>query len=430
MKNYNKTLEYLYGLERFGIKLDLSNTLSILKYLGNPHKKFPSVHIAGTNGKGSVAAIMQSILSEAGYKTGIYTSPHLVDFRERIRIGQRKIDKEYILSFLTDLKKQIEKNKYTFFETTTALAFNYFAQKNVDIAVVETGLGGRLDSTNVLYPELVIITTLSLDHTKTLGKTLKQIASEKAGVIKENVPTIVETDKKEALDVIKSICRKKKSEFLQVKRHCKWKIKGKNLGATSFLLNSDSIEYKNLKIRMPGEHQVKNAATAILALEELKKKGWEVSDHHIRQGLKNVSWRARFEIFRKKPLVILDVAHNPEGIRTLLKTMDELIPDKKIIFIFGVMADKDYAQMLRQISKKADPIILTRPDYHRSATLKELEKAVKKANVEYKLFEKIKEAYFYALKNAYSSDAICITGSHFTVGEFLSLRGIHRRILR
>jgi dihydrofolate synthase/folylpolyglutamate synthase len=430
MRNYNKTLEYLYGLERFGIKLDLSNTISILKYLGHPHHKFPSVHIAGTNGKGSVAAIMQSVLSEAGYKTGIYTSPHLVDFRERIRINQRKINKDYILSFISGLKKQIEKNKYTFFETTTALAFNYFAQKNVDIAVVETGLGGRLDSTNVLSPQLTIITTLSLDHTKTLGKTLKQIAFEKAGVIKENVPTIVETDKKEALDVIRSICRKKKSEFLQVKRHSKWKIKGKNLQATSFLLSSNSREYRNLKIRMPGEHQVNNAATAILALEELKKKGWKISDHHIREGLKNVDWRARFEIFRKKPMVILDVAHNPEGIRTLIKTMDELIPHKKTIFIFGVMADKDYAQMLKQISKKAELIFLTRPNYHRSATLKELEKAVKKNKQEFKLFEKIKDAYFYALKTTSPSDAICITGSHFTVGEFLSSRGTHRRILR
>ena len=430
MKNYNKTLEYLYGLERFGIKLDLSNTLSILKYLGNPHKKFPSVHIAGTNGKGSVAAIMQSVLSEAGYKTGIYTSPHLVDFRERIRINQIKIDKGYIQTFVSDLKKQIEKNKYTFFETTTALAFNYFAQKNVDIAVVETGLGGRLDSTNVLSPEIVIITTLSLDHTRTLGKTLKKIAFEKAGVIKENVPTIVESDKKEALDVIKSICRKRKSEFLQVKRLCQWKIKSKNLQSTYFQVNSNSKEYKNLKIRMPGEHQVNNAATAILALEELKKKGWKITDYHIRQGLKNVIWRARFEIFRKKPLVILDVAHNPEGIRTLIKTMDELTPHKKTIFIFGVMADKDYAQMLRQISKKAELILLTRPDYHRSASIQDLEKAVKIVKQEYMTFEKIKDAYFYALKTTSISDAICITGSHFTVGEFLSSRGTHRRILR
>ncbi|MGB2696447.1 MAG: folylpolyglutamate synthase/dihydrofolate synthase family protein [Candidatus Zixiibacteriota bacterium] len=430
MSKYQETLKYLYGLERFGIKLNLSNTISILKYLGNPHKKFPSVHIAGTNGKGSVAAIMQSVISEAGYKTGIYTSPHLTDFRERIRIGQRKIDKEYILDFVSDLKEKIEKNRYTFFEVTTALAFSYFAQKGVDIAVVETGLGGRLDSTNVLSPQLAIITTLSLDHTKILGKTLKKIAFEKAGVIKENVPTIVETDKKEAIDVIRSICRKKKSEFLQVNRHCQWKIKGKNLQGTSFLLNSNSKQYKNLKIGMPGEHQVNNAATAILALEELRKKGWKITDRSIRVGLKNVDWRARFEIFRKKPLVILDVAHNPEGIRTLLKTMDELIPDKKTVFIFGVMADKDYPRMLKQISKKTELILLTRPDYHRSATLKDLEKAIKKVHVEFKLFEKIKDAYLYALKTTSPSDTICITGSHFTVGEFLSLRGTQRRILR
>ncbi len=430
MSKYHKTLEYLYSLERFGIKLDLSNTKSILKYLGHPHKNFPSVHIAGTNGKGSVAAILQSVLSESGYKTGLYTSPHLIDFRERIRIGKRKIDKEFILDFVTDLKEKIEKNKYTFFEVTTALAFSYFAQKEVDIAVVETGLGGRLDSTNALSPELVIITTLSLDHTKILGKTLKKIAFEKAGIIKENVPTVVETDKKEALEVIRSVCRKKKSELLLVNRHCQWKILGKNLQETSFLLNYNSKTYNHLKIGLSGEHQIRNSATAILALEELRKKGWKISDRSIREGLKNVNWRARFEVFRKKPLVILDVAHNPEGIRTLLKTMDELIPDKNIVFIFGVMADKDYPQMLKQISKKTELILLTRPDYHRSATLRDLEKAVKKLNQEYKPFEKIKDAYFYALKTTSPSDAICITGSHFTVGEFLSLSGIHRRILR
>jgi dihydrofolate synthase/folylpolyglutamate synthase len=162
----------------------------------------------------------------------------------------------------------------------------------------------------------------------------------------------------------------------------------------------------------------------------LRKKGWKITDYHIGQGLKNVIWRARFEIFRKKPLVILDVAHNPEGIRTLIRTIDELIPDKNIVFIFGVMADKDYNQMLKQISKKSKLILLTRPDYHRSATLRELEKAIKKLKQEYKPFEKIKDAYFYALKNTSPSDAICITGSHFTIGGFLSLRGIHRRILR
>ena len=429
MKNYQKTLEYLYGLERFGIKLDLSNTISILKYLGNPHKTYPSVHIAGTNGKGSVAAIMQSILSEAGYKTGIYTSPHLVDFRERIRIGPRKIDKRFILSFISDLRKQIEKNKYTFFEVTTAMAFSYFAQKGVDIAVVETGLGGRLDSTNVLSPEAVIITTLSLDHTKTLGKTLKLIAFEKAGVIKKKVTTVVGTNKKEAMNVIRSACREKRSKFLPVNRYCKWGIKEKTLQESTFFFKSDSKYFKNLKMGLAGEHQVSNAVAAIVGSEELRRKGWRITDRSIRDGLKKAKWRARFEIFRKKPLIILDVAHNPEGIRTLIKTLDELIPEKKIIFIFGVMADKDYPFMLRQLSKKAQLILLTRPDYHRSASTEELEKVARTLNQEYMVFQKVKDAYFYALKRA-SSRAICITGSHFTVGEFLTTAENPRSKLR
>jgi dihydrofolate synthase/folylpolyglutamate synthase len=430
MKGYQRILEYLYGLERFGIKLDLSNTLSMLEHLGNPHRKFPSIHVAGTNGKGSVAAILQAALSRAGYRTGLYTSPHVIDFRERIRIGTQKIAKKYILSFISDLKQEIETHRYTFFEVTTALAFSYFAQKDVDIAVVETGLGGRLDSTNVLLPEVVIITTLSLDHTRILGSSLRQIAFEKAGVIKTGVPTVAGSNKKEALDVIRSICKEQKSKFLSVGKHCDWAIREKTLQGSIFSLRCDSKKFGRLEIRLPGDHQVENAAAAILALQELKKKGWRVTDRSIREGLKRVAWKARFETFRKRPLIILDVAHNPEGIKTLVKTLDELLPHRKVTFIFGVMSDKDYPLMLEKLSHKAESIILTRPDYHRSASTQQLEKAIRKLHNRYRLFERVKDAYSYALQRVSPSDAICVTGSHFTVGEFLALPENSRRKLR
>lgn len=430
MEDYEKTLEYLYRLERFGMKLDLSNTLAILERLGNPHEKFPSIHVAGTNGKGSVAAMLEAVLSQAGYRTGLYTSPHLVDFRERIRIGPRKIGTKYVLSFISDLGQQIEKQGYTFFEVTTALAFSYFAEKGVDIAVIETGLGGRLDSTNVLSPELVIITTLSLDHTNILGKTLKRIAFEKAGIIKEGVPTIAEDTRKETLDVISSVCKERKSRFLPVGKLCDWEIREKTLHGSNFFLNCNSREYGTLRIGLAGGHQVENAVTATFALQELKKKGWSITDRSIREGLKKIKWRARFEVFRKRPLVILDVAHNPEGIRTLVKTLDELLPDIKVTFIFGVMSDKDYPLMLRKLSQRAESILLTRPDYHRSASTQQLERAARKLGTRYRVFEKIKHAYSYALSRVSFSDAICVTGSHFTVGEFLSLPGNTRRKLR
>jgi len=300
----------------------------------------------------------------------------------------------------------------------------------VDIAVVETGLGGRLDCTNVLSPEVVIITTLSLDHTKTLGKTLKQIALEKAGVIKKDITTVVGANKKEALGVIRSVCREKRSKFLLVRDCCEWGINEKTVRGSTFYLNSDSRNYSSLKIGLPGEHQVHNAVTAIAALGELRKKRWKITDGSIREGLRKVRWRARFELFKKRPLVILDVAHNPEGIRTLIKALDELIPDKKITFIFGVMADKDYPFMLKQLSKRAELVLLTRPDYHRSASTKELEKVVIRLNQQYQVFEKTKEAYLHALKNSSSSQAICVTGSHFTVGEFLTAIENPRRKLR
>ncbi len=429
MEDYQKTLEYLYRLERFGMKLDLSNTVSILKHLGNPQEKFPSIHVAGTNGKGSVAAMLQSVLCEAGYRTGLYTSPHLVDFRERIRIGPRRIGREYILSFISDLRQQIDRQGYTFFEVTTALAFSYFAEKGVDIAVIETGLGGRLDSTNVLSPELVIITTLSLDHTHILGKTLNRIAFEKAGIVKRGVPTIAEGHRNDALDVIASICKERKSRFLPVSRLCHWGIGQRTLYGSTFFLNCNSREYCRLQIGLTGDHQVENAVTATFALQELKKKGWRITDRSIREGLKKTKWRARFEVFRRRPLVILDVAHNPEGIRTLVKTLDELLPDRKVTFIFGVMSDKDYPLMLRRLSEKAESILLTRPDYHRSASTQQLEKVARKLNVRYRAFERIKDAYSYAL-NRVSCGVICVTGSHFTVGEFLSLPSNTRRKLR
>jgi dihydrofolate synthase/folylpolyglutamate synthase len=249
-------------------------------------------------------------------------------------------------------------------------------------------------------------------------------------VIKKNVPAVVETNKKEVLDVIKTICKQRKSEFLPISEIWEWGVKKKTLQASTFFLNSDSKNHKHLKISLPGEHQVNNAVTAIAAIEELRKKGWKISDRAIREGLKKVSWRARFETFRKRPLVILDVAHNPEGIRTLVKTIDELIPEKKLVFIFGVMRDKDYQLMLKQLSKRAELILLTRPDYHRSASTRELEKVLRKLNQRYQVIEKIKDAYSYALKMTASNNAICITGSHFTAGEFLASVKNHRRKLR
>jgi dihydrofolate synthase/folylpolyglutamate synthase len=413
--NYEEALSYLYNLERFGIKLDLSNTISLMKHLGNPHLKFPSIHIAGSNGKGSVAAMMESILSASGYKTGLYTSPHLVDFRERIRIGKELIDKDFLLDFVNDLKEEIDKNAYTFFEVTTALSFSYFASRNIDIAVLETGMGGRLDSTNIVNPLISIITSISLEHTEHLGTTLSQIAFEKAGIIKNGVPTITAVREPEALQVIKDVSRERKSPLTLVSENPTVTIHKLSINQSTF----DYSSYKNLQLNLAGKHQVANACLAISAIEKLKGMGWKIKTKAVKNGIRDVNWRGRLEIFRKNPLTLLDVAHNPAGTKTLVDALEEFFPEKKIIFIFGVMADKDYPSMIKEICRKAKFILLTKPDYKRSADPESLEKMLIDINMPYEILPQVKQAYIFALKNTNEEDVICITGSHFTVGEFL-----------
>jgi dihydrofolate synthase/folylpolyglutamate synthase len=414
--NYEETLNYLFNLERFGIKLDLSNITSLMNRLGNPHLNFPSIHIAGSNGKGSVAAMLQSILSASGYKTGLYTSPHLVDFRERIRIGDELIDKGFIVDFVYDLKDEIDKNGYTFFEVTTALAFYYFANKNIDIAVLETGMGGRLDATNVVTPLISIITNISLEHTEHLGTTLPQIAFEKAGIIKKGAPTITAIDDPEILQVIKNVCAERESSLFVINKDSSVKVHPLSIDHTEF----DFDPYKNIKLNLIGRHQVTNASSAILAVEKLKEMGWNIKTKAVRNGLKDVNWRGRLEVFRRNPLTLLDVAHNPGGTKILIDALEEFFPKKQIIFIFGVMADKDYPAMLKEICRKAKFVLLTKPDYKRAADPGLLEEVVIKQNTPYEILPQVKQAYIFALKNARSEDVICITGSHFTVGEFLS----------
>lgn len=420
--NYQQAVDFLFSLEKFGIKLGLENTFSLMKRLGNPHLKFASVHVAGTNGKGSCCAMLYSILRKAGYSCGIYTSPHLVDFRERIRIDESLIEKDYLTDFISDLKGKILKKKYTFFEVITALAFSYFADRKIELAVVETGLGGRLDSTNILKPEVAIITNIGLEHTDRLGKTLEKIAREKAGIIKDNVPTVTSIEREKPFKVIESLCRQKKSELFSVFKDCKWVIEESSIEGIKFNLKTRTDTYSGIKLNLAGEHQVRNAACAILVIENLTRQGFKVDKKAILLGLSKVDWPGRLEIYRKNPLVILDVAHNPDGINNLVSALKKLLPDKKIYFVFGVMDDKNYRTMLQIMSGIAKKIILTQPDYHRSTRLDLLTDTARKLGLRYSAVSGVKEAYQSALKKMKKDDVLCVTGSHFTVGEFLSCR--------
>jgi dihydrofolate synthase/folylpolyglutamate synthase len=418
--NYQETLQYLYNLERFGIKLDLSNITSILGGLGNPHLEFPSVHVAGTNGKGSVAAMLHSILCESGYRAGLYTSPHLVDFRERIRVERERIEKTFIQDFVNRLRDEIDKEHYTFFEVTTAIAFEYFARKNVDLAIVETGLGGRLDATNMIKPLISIITNIGREHTKQLGNAIAQIAREKAGIIKEKVPTVTAVDQPEALEAIQSVCAERSSELIHVQDESTYTVSHSSVEGSKFHFSSDSVKYEGLELNLPGEHQVLNAATALTAIQKLDQLGWRIDEPAIRSGLKKINWRARLEVFRKKPLVLLDVAHNPAGIKAMINALEQFFPEKRIIFVVGVMQDKDHQSMLQEISKKAKFVILTKPAYKRAAEPESLTQTVEEESIPHQIVPQVEQAYLFALQKAQVDDIICVTGSHFTAGEFLS----------
>jgi len=417
---YRQCLNYLFDLQKFGIKLGLVNTARLLNYLGNPHFKYPTVHIAGTNGKGSVCAILEAIMSSAGYRTGLYTSPHLASFTERVRIGRKEIEPEFITEFVSQLKPRIERDEYTFFEVTTALAFLYFAQQKIDLAVIETGLGGRLDATNLVQPEVVGITSISLEHTDILGKTLRKIAFEKGGIIKAEVPTVIGPMGGVAKKTLAEICRKKNSKNRFMPDASKWKIEKLSLEGSKFSAKIGRRTYSALQLNLAGRHQVLNATFALNIIEKLKKKGWSLPDGAVRRGLQSVFWPARFQIWRRKPLVILDAAHNPSGVRTLIQAFRDLLTGKKVNFLFGVMGDKDYLQMLRRLAPVAEKIIFVSPKTERATPVSQLVEISNKLGLEYGTAVSVKSGFGQMLKECGKNEVLCVTGSHYVIGELLS----------
>ncbi|MEN8192958.1 MAG: folylpolyglutamate synthase/dihydrofolate synthase family protein [Bacteroidota bacterium] len=362
-----EALKKLFSLHQFGIKLGLDNIQRLLAYLGNPEKQLKAIHIAGSNGKGSTASFIASILMESGFKTGLYTSPHLVKFNERIRINGEMIPDNYILNFINDMNEYIDENSPTFFELTTALAFKYFAEQNVDYAVIETGLGGRLDATNVLEPLASVVTSISSEHTNILGEELTQIAEEKGGIIKRNTPLILGLMSHDPKSVLIQMASEKNSPY--------------NL-LEDFIEQQDRLiqfRYKNIEIdiaQLPlrGSYQLKNAALAILSLLIINPK---LKKSDILMGLKNVIMnsgiQARYEIFNNEPKIIFDAAHNLEGIDEFLNefNQDNIICEEKIV-IYGTMKDKNISSILKELNRNFDKIFVTEIDYERAASIQEI----------------------------------------------------------
>lgn len=350
---FNQLLEDLYALQRLGIKVGLEHTQRLLEVCGNPQDNFKSIHIAGTNGKGSTSAMLSSILIEAGYNVGLYTSPHLLKFNERIRVNGVPISNKRIVEFMSKYKSAINEIESTFFETTTAMAFEYFNREKVDVAVVETGLGGRLDSTNVLKPKITIISSITADHTEILGNDLKTIAFEKGGIIKNGVPLILSSQSEDVKDVLFEIADKRRVEVTYCNQN---DIKNISISETGTTFSWKGIEYETCLI---GEHQARNA---VLAIEVSKMFSDRINSDITITGLKNVNWPARIQKMHKTLPIFYDVAHNPHGIQILFDTLSKLYSNKPVGLI-ALKADKELKQIVLKLkSKFKDLIVTSKPD--------------------------------------------------------------------
>jgi dihydrofolate synthase/folylpolyglutamate synthase len=424
--DYEGAIDYLYNLKIYGMSLGLERIEYLLNVLGSPHKDLKVIHVTGTNGKGSVCAMLHSILLSAGYKVGLFTSPHLVSFEERIIVNGERIPADKVCSLVEKIKPIAESmtknNKFdhpTFFEIVTAIAFEHFSEEKVDYAVLEVGLGGRLDATNVITPLVSIITTIALEHTHVLGTSLKEIATEKAGIIKNGVPVVTGIEDDVILNLIKKICKEKGCDVYASKEKGKYTLKEGDLDAQVFDIEVDGIQYNDLKMHLLGEHQLTNALIAVLTVEILKKKGISIPDNSLRKGLEITRWPCRMEITQQNPVVILDCAHNPAGMKALISSLRNLFRGKKMTFIIGIMRDKDIHDIVKEISILANSIIVTKPTFERAAEPEIIEHEAIKYCSNVLIKSKVKEAVSYAIKNAHKNDVICITGSIYNVGEAL-----------
>lgn len=424
-KTYSEVLDYILQMEKFGIKLGLSNITKFLSHLGNPQNSYPCIHVAGTNGKGSTVAIMESILMSAGYRVGAYTSPHLVDFRERIRINGRFIEKKYITDFINENLSKIESLPITYFEAVTALAFSYFRDEKIDAALIETGMGGRLDATNVITPKVSVITNVATEHTKWLGFKIREIAFEKAGIIKSGVPVVTAASNLDARRVIRQVCEQNKCRMISVFDETQWVIKEITRDNTELDIFTRSNKYYNLRLALAGRHQLENAISALLAVELFEDgTGIKASKTAVASGFRTVKHDGRLQRISDSPEIILDVAHNPAALSRIREYFHEFYEDRKIIALFGILSDKDYQKMLKELEQIADVIILTRPMTDRAADPEILAEEVAKTNTNYRVVPMVTDAYKAALEICKPGETILVTGSHYTVGEVLS--GLNR----
>ncbi len=414
---YRKSLNYLYHLEKFGMIFGLTQVEKILNAIGNPHKEIQAIHVGGTNGKGSTAAMMASILQKEGYRVGLYTSPHLTRFTERIRVNGEEIEEEEVAVLTEWMKKEIESagitSPFTFFDFTTAMALRYFNQKLVDLAILEVGLGGRLDSTNVVDPLISIITNVAKDHEEYLGKTILKIAKEKAGIIKKGRPLITAATQPQVLRLFSKTCQEKRSLYFRVGKEFRYI----RTGNEDFDYEGLDRKLWGLHLNLKGFHQVVNATTALGAMEVLENLGYRVSTEAMVDGLRDVDWPGRLEMVSSSPRVILDGAHNPAGALALKESLEKDFQYQHLILLVGIMKDKDSRSMLHLLAPLAEHIILTRPQTDRATPPLLLRKVLGENGKRTEIEEDLKKAIDRGLSLTHEEDLLCITGSLYTVGE-------------
>jgi dihydrofolate synthase/folylpolyglutamate synthase len=414
---YQKSLDYLYRLEKFGMIFGLTQVERILNAIGNPHKEIQVIHIGGTNGKGSTAAMMSSILQKEGYRVGLYTSPHLIRFTERIKVNGKEIEEEEVAALTERMRKEIEvagiNLPFTFFDFTTAMALCYFNQRWVDLAILEVGLGGRLDSTNVVDPLISIITNIAKDHEGYLGKTISKIAREKAGIIKKGRPLITAATQPQVLRLFSTLCQGKGSPYFRVGKEFRY-VRGED---GDFDYEGLNRKLWSIHLTLKGFHQVINATTALGAMEVLEDLGYPVSTTAMMDGLREVDWPGRLEMVSSSPRVLLDGAHNPAGALVLKESLEKEFQYHRLILLIGIMKDKDIQSMLHLLAPLADHIILTKPHTDRATPPMLLKKALDQNGEKAEIAEDLKDAIERGLSLTQEEDLLCITGSLYTVGE-------------
>ncbi len=421
-EGFERSIDYLYGLQSHGIKPGLSRTLALLEAMGNPERRLRALHVAGTNGKGSTAAMLAAMLERQGYRTGLYTSPHLIEFTERIRVNGRRIPADHVAWLTGQVRAAAESHLAempTFFEAVTVMALAYFAEQAVDCAVVEVGLGGRFDATNVLIPLVSVITTIGMDHQEYLGSTPEAIAFEKAGIIKPGVPVVIGRLAPGPLSVVREAAAERRSAHVVLGKE--FDVCGEDSGAFTYRGITGSLA--DLSCALPGRHQMENAACALAALELAGERGLPVGPEAIREGLRTVRWPGRLELAGRRPDIWLDGAHNPHAAEALAAHLTAVMTGtsgkRRLILVLGMMRDKDRRDFLTILARVpgVSHCIFTQASHPRAASAEELARDGAELGIPCAVRATVAEAFSYARTLATPDDAICVTGSLLVVGE-------------